>query len=688
MKINSIFLQDIRSYENQEIKFPEGSVLLSGNIGSGKSTVLLALEFALFGLQKGLSGNSLLRNGKNEGIVRAGLEIDGKTVVIERHLKRSKSSITQSYGSIIIDGSKKEISTSEMKDVILKLMNYPPEFLTKNPVLYRYTVYTPQEEMKQILLENKEERLDTLRRVFGIDNYKKITSNIDIVDRKLREIAKSKEGFILDLDRKKNELAEKKKEKEKTKEEIEKIMPELQKIKISFGKVIKGLEEIEEKLKESNKIKTELASIEAELREKRYALEINNEDVSIIKEQIKRIEDEFINSQITPEKLEETLKNFSESLMENERLHEELKKEQILIERKIASVESGKSQKERLISDILKLNSCPTCRQEVSQEYKHEIKERTDSELRMLEEKLAAEERNKKEIERKLSEIKQKISEMLKKEKVISLFSVRIKNLEEKKSRHLKLMDYNKRINSEILSLNKKEEIIREKLHSWKDIENEYKNLKNMVENERQKERQIEIRKAEFEQKFNGICEIIISVEEEINEKEIEKEKVIYINKARDWLSDQFVPLIMFIEKNVMARLHQDFSKLFEKWFSMLTNDLNAGIDSDFTPVIEQSGYQIDYAYLSGGERTAAALAYRLALNQVINNLMSHIKTRELLILDEPTDGFSSEQLDKMRQVLNELKVKQLILVSHEPKIEDFVQRVIRFEKKGHSMVL
>jgi len=54
-------------------------------------------------------------------------------------------------------------------------------------------------------------------------------------------------------------------------------------------------------------------------------------------------------------------------------------------------------------------------------------------------------------------------------------------------------------------------------------------------------------------------------------------------------------------------------------------------------------------------------LAYRLALNQVLNSLLSKIKTRDFVILDEPTDGFSDQQLDKMRDVLNELKVKQLI---------------------------
>ena len=90
----------------------------------------------------------------------------------------------------------------------------------------------------------------------------------------------------------------------------------------------------------------------------------------------------------------------------------------------------------------------------------------------------------------------------------------------------------------------------------------------------------------------------------------------------------------------------------------------------------------MEYSFLSGGERTAIALAYRLALNQVINSLLSKIKTKDLVILDEPTDGFSEEQLDKMRDVLSQLNVKQLIIVSHESKIESFVENIIKFRKE------
>jgi exonuclease SbcC len=71
-------------------------------------------------------------------------------------------------------------------------------------------------------------------------------------------------------------------------------------------------------------------------------------------------------------------------------------------------------------------------------------------------------------------------------------------------------------------------------------------------------------------------------------------------------------------------------------------------------------------------------------LNKVINDVISTIKTKDLLILDEPTDGFSAEQLDKIRDVLEQLHLKQVIIVSHESKIESMVDTVMRVEKEGH----
>ena len=63
MILKRIKIENIRSYESFEALFHKGSTMLAGDIGSGKTSILLAIEFALFGLQPGQKGASLLRNG-------------------------------------------------------------------------------------------------------------------------------------------------------------------------------------------------------------------------------------------------------------------------------------------------------------------------------------------------------------------------------------------------------------------------------------------------------------------------------------------------------------------------------------------------------------------------------------------------------------------------------------------------
>ena len=209
MLFKRIKLENIRSYENIEVNIPKGSVLLSGDIGSGKTTILLALEFALFGLQPGQKGASLLKNGKDEGFIELEFEIDGKNVIIKRTLKRKKT-IAQDFASISIDGKTTERAITELKSDILMLLNYPVEFAKKTNMLYRFTVYTPQEEMKQIIFENPEIRLNALRHVFGIEKYKRIRENSTILSSRLREISRIKQAKISDLESSKIDLFNKK----------------------------------------------------------------------------------------------------------------------------------------------------------------------------------------------------------------------------------------------------------------------------------------------------------------------------------------------------------------------------------------------------------------------------------------------------------------------------------------------
>ena len=119
MIFKRVKINNIRSYENAEIIFPSGSVLLSGDIGSGKTSVLLAIEFALFGLQPGQRGASLLKIDTNEGFVELEFEIDDDSIVIKRTLKRKKT-VTQDSSFVTVNVKTEEKSTTKLKNFVLQ----------------------------------------------------------------------------------------------------------------------------------------------------------------------------------------------------------------------------------------------------------------------------------------------------------------------------------------------------------------------------------------------------------------------------------------------------------------------------------------------------------------------------------------------------------------------------------------
>jgi len=673
MRIKKLKLRNIRSYDFHEIDFPEGSLLLAGDVGSGKTTLLLAIEYALFGLQPGQTGSSLLRNNSSFGEVALDLEIEGQEITIERKLRRGKT-VTNDYAAIILNGQKVECSITELKAKIIHVLGYPQEFIKKNNLLYRYTVYTPQEQMKQIILEDPEVRLNILRHIFGIDKYKNIRENLVILSNKIKEDSKILQGEIKSLDSEKNHLLSVKSFVGLLEKKISEQSANLEK-KVKFRKEKEiEVQELELKIKEREKL-----DLEAE--KTKVLLASKKEQFSSISLEVRDLAENISESKPFNEP------NFLEALLSLEKSSsnlESLRSSYISLAAQIDAILHRKSQETLKKDRIFKIDICPTCLQDVPESHKHNIMNESEKELSEISRNVRHLESRKNDLLILIENEKKNNLALEKQKTFLEIQKSKVLDLEKLKKRFSALEKSQETLKKDILLLEKHLDSLKENIAGFSKFYSLFKSRQEELKSAFQQEKHGEIALAELKKELQLTLKEILSLSFLIEEKEKSKQRLSSLLELNDWLSSHFLNLINFTERNVMLKLRMEFSKLFSKWFHMIAQDsLDVQLDENFTPLIMNNGIEMDYSFLSGGERTAVALAYRLALNQTINSLLSKIKTRDIVILDEPTDGFSEAQIDKIRDVLQELDVSQLIIVSHEQKIEGFVDSIIKLKKDG-----
>lgn len=683
MFLKSIHLKNIRSYVDERIEFSLGALLIEGDIGSGKSTILLAIDFALFGARANeLPASSLLRTGTNRGEVVLEFTVDGKEVEIKRVLEKKGASVTQTAGYITINGTRKDLMSMGLKSLVFELLGYPKaDIKAGKSMIYRYTVYTPQEQMKQIMLQKPDDRLNTIRAIFNIDKYKRIRENAKAIVRELKKKSSHLDGIAYDLALKQEKRAELAKQGEALCDEEKKKESVYVKIK----------ENLEGKKEEKVRVQEALKKLNALVHEKNVEkARLENEEKMLlhINEEIKDTEKKL--GQMKSE--EECGKNIAEiekGIPEKEALlkrEKELDEEIKHVRAKLTETDTRKSTCEETMKNIIGLSECPTCRQTVSSEYKEDIRQKEEDKIEKFRKILVLHTNSLEGLKEELKDVKQKQDVIVENEKVLIRVKAELASLKDAKESIFKKMQRQGECGTSIDALKKSIELFDKEIEPLADTEEVYVKVEKEVDI-LNGEHTVSL--AQFEKvklQLSGIDKEKVALDKEIDEKIKAKKESESLREITNWLNEYFVALMETMEKHIMLSVLRDFDMLFREWFNILMDDdsLQARIDMGFTPVIEQNSYETSYDFLSGGEKTSIALAYRLALNKVINDMCEDIKTKSLLILDEPTDGFSSEQLDKVRDVLLELKLGQTIIVSHEEKIESFVDKTIRVVKKDH----
>ncbi len=679
MLFKSLKLKNIRSYTEESIEFPEGIVLLAGDIGAGKSTILLAIEFALFGILRGeLSGAALLRNGAKEGSVELSFELNGKNYTIGRKLKRSKDNIEQEAGYIIENGKRREATAVELKTAVLNILGYPPDLVTKSKsLIYRYTVYTPQEEMKRIILGNKEDRLTILRKVFDIDKYKRISENAKAYAGLLRERRSTFEGQIADEPIKKKQLQEKQEQASEVRKALLDIKPRIEAAKNAVLQQKIVIEIIEKERNAMQQHRIEYNSAEAELRTIANLQKSLQAEIAMLSAQLSQVP---IQPSQTPEEIEKTIQ---QKHLELQTADEELRTEITAH----AELKAKKQLSEETIKRILELNKCPTCLQEVNAQHKHTFAEKEKQNTNTLIAQITAIETAISQKKQAKTKLQQEISALMQQQTAARDAQYKFQQYQTSLARK---QDAEKRMAESAAAISSAEQRKQQAgsfLQTEKEVETRYLSEKEKLEQLQRQEKEISLEQATLMTKQKMLIEQIAQLEKELEDKKQARTNMEKLDAYNQWVGDFFTSLMAVMEMHVMKKVYHEFNSLFQQWFSLLIEDdvLSARLDEEFSPVVQQNGYDTEVENLSGGEKTACALAYRLALNKVITALRSTIHTKDVVILDEPTDGFSSEQIDRMRDILDQLKARQILLVSHEQKIESIADRVLRVVKEEHA---
>ncbi|MBI4918942.1 hypothetical protein HY837_03365, partial [archaeon] len=490
-----------------------------------------------------------------------------------------------------------------------------------------------------------------------------------------REQKRHYEGMLIDFEIKKKELASNLVLLDQKNQELDRLNPDLLKSSTEIKQKTEELSKIEQEKQKINELNKEFSKTKALVGLKQKQNDNYDIDVNKLSEQLIKPLKEVIEPKNIEEKKEELLR---------------MQKKKELIHKSLVEAKTNQEHSKKIIEKLEKLDSCPLCLQNVPHEHKESI---------ISKEKLKVNEHSKVIIpnEKLLLDLIERENLVKKEIDVLNLqkqefikFTEQKKNLEDKKRLLEEYKKQNDLISNEKVELKKKEKELEQEISKFRFLEETHDRKRKELDLFKEKQKELLIQQARIKEQITHYQLQKLKLEKEIEEKTSIFEKLTKSEIYEDWFNTFFIPLTETIEKQVMGRIYHTFNNLFENWFNMLIDDeyLNARLDESFTPLIQQNGYETSVEFLSGGEKTACALAYRLALNQAVNNAISTIQTKKLLILDEPTDGFSSQQLDKMRDVLIQLEADQVILVSHEGKIESFVEHVMQVTKEGNMSVV
>ncbi|MBS7647821.1 MAG: SMC family ATPase [Candidatus Bathyarchaeia archaeon] len=691
MKIEVVQLENIRSHVKTTVPFARGFNCLVGGLGRGKSSILYAIDFALFGDPLGRSYEYLLRDGAESGKVILQFTQNGKSYTLTRGLKRRGKGISQDFdelkffeGETLIASVKSDAVAEQLKTIT---------GLDKE--LFREIVWVRQEHLKELIDAPPRDRQRRLDELFGLSDYETAWSNIAAYQKEYEAEKKvyEKDPDVVGLEKLNAEYTRLAEEFTRLEIDIQSASRRLEEVRKIFEEAdlrLKRLEElrvsIEEHKRKEAQIQAQLASLEDSLAAAAEKIEGKKAIIENLKQRLNSMETQI---QTQRDRLKEVgvpadqpLEVLRQYLLTFDSQIADLKAEQ---EAALRSMQAD----QRRLSSLSTENRCPLCLQPLTSEYKNSLiqriqqenseRQRTISqlqkeimELQQLKEKASVAITNLQSLMPRIEELKNRINE---ESKALTELS---REFEEKQKMEMELRAHLERVRFEITRFD------------ISDLENAKKYRDKVFQNYYLLKSELQT----MENRKSDLLKRLDDIKERIDQAQKKLEKIENLNKIVSVIGS-----IRDAYRSIQPKLRSEFVKVLKNLVQQILDSLVGGegspinvmIDETYTPyVLSESGVEREVSNLSGGERTLIAFAYRLGLGQLImQSKTGH--GLSLLLLDEPTESLGREDgsIDRLAEAISRFKaIEQIIAVTHSEAFAEKAEHVIRVEKEaGESTV-
>ena len=687
--IRSIELIDFLAHSNTKLEFDNDATVFVGDNGAGKSSIIDAITFSLFGEHTRKNNKGLIRRGANQGFARIEFSANGKNYQAIRKID-SKGTLTAQFAEDV-DGKLIPIAEGERKQFGESMTKHVEETLGMDFEKLKIASIVQQGELNSIIKAKPKEFKELLNTIIGIDKLDTALASMRTVQREFRSTVQKKFGYD-DIQVVENKITEYQNESKKAHPRLEQLDVEKKEQELLISK-------LEKQIQSDSTKESQLKDLESRKKEwQEYAKDV-----------IKSIQNEVAEKE---EIVNECKPCFALSKNKNEIESEinKIQKELSIIEYELSSLEKKQvrlEEHEELAEKlVLKDGKCPVCDSTVDHLKPLFQKKHIEDEIKEIENKTEKLENEKDKLEQNIDSLSNDLEKSKNAETILSTYKIKNESELDRIAAEIKakvkqmqkipiiinsgqlveaasLDSHAKTIYENIVSLEKSTSGF-DQQEFLKNIESRDDSMTRLSQiNQEYGEISGNIKKAKMElEKLDSTLTELKHVQGYVTELEQIQENVYNrdgpVGKSlRSWSLE-------IISQKASEYLEKLNTKIQRISLSEKTRDVDISCYSRNTT--------LDLESLSGGEQVSIALALRLGMSHLLG-----ASNLNFMILDEPTAHLDSERRKSLVNVLSQLinlkeddSSMQFIIITHDAEIFDdsSVENIYKFESAPDGTIV